>query len=312
MTRTDDRMSEPDAVGSGLLAIAESMRADFAAGTFGACAALVAPENYCSHGKHGIALDMGVGQFLRVREIRPCPVHAATADEKRRREILTECPLVVKIAARYGVEFTPARLLWAQLLGAMDADRSVTWTADGRGKKPLSSLLELVERGCRVPAKQAPHLLFQGPCGTGKTTLQAVLYLAACEAGFAAAFVDSIELRTLATNLNSRFTPTADAADKRMDWLCSRDVLCWSDVGDTNATHREFAETVTALLERFNGRLIMSSNLDPETLSRHPDIGERAISRMLAGRHGKSSIVIEIRGQDQRKHGTPLQAVMEL
>lgn len=303
---------EPQSIGSDLLSIAETMRSQFAAGHFSSCPVLVSPANYCSAGKHGIAEDRGPGLFLHVEETGVCAIRQAEELVKRRREIVGRCALVSKVAARYEVAWSMQSPLWSQLLKAIDPSRPVSWSTDGRASKPLAALLEMVERGCRQPNKQAPHLLLQGPCGTGKTTLQAVLYLAACEAGHSAAFVDSIALRTLATNLNSRFTPTAEGADREMERLIVRDVIFWSDVGDTQATHKEFSETVTSLLERFNGRLVMSSNLDPSQLMKHPDIGERAVSRMLAGRHGKASIVIQVTGADQRKVGAPLQTVMEL
>lgn len=303
---------EPERIDLGLASIAEGERAKFLAGEFGGCADLANGENYCRGGRHGIAKDQGDGMFPEVKETRACPVCEAKELIRRRRQALADCPMVVTIAERYEVKFDVQRPLWAQLLKAMDPERSVTWTMDGKNYKPLRALLEMVDRGCRQPNKQAPHLMLQGNCGTGKTTIQGVLYLAAYEAGFSVAMFDSLFLRTLATNLASRYEPTQRAADQELSGLVKRDVLVWSDVADTQATRHEFAETVTSLLERFSGRLILSANLKPDQLMQHPDIQARAVSRMLAGRHGKASVVVELAGVDQRKNGTPLQTVTEL
>jgi len=303
---------EPERIDLGLASIAEGERAKFLAGEFGGCADLANGENYCREGRHGIGKDQGDGRFPEVKETRTCPLFVARELVRRRRQALADCPMVVTIAERYEVKFDVQRPLWPQLLKAMDPERSVTWTMDGKNYKPLRKLLELVELGCRQPNKQAANLMLQGNCGTGKTTIQGVLYLAAYEAGFSVAMFDSLFLRTLATNLASRYEPTQRAADQELSGLVKRDVLVWSDVADTQATRHEFAETVTSLLERFSGRLILSANLKPDQLMQHPDIQARAVSRMLAGRHGKASVVVELAGVDQRKNGTPLQTVTEL
>lgn len=302
---------EPEPISAALVNVAETQRARFAAGEFG-CPALVAPENYCFHGKHGHATDKGPGHFLEVSESRACPAVAAKEAIRLRREIIGENELVQAVAAKYHVVFDVTRPLWSQLLAAMDPERPITWRTDRGAQKPLRALLEMVERGCRLPNKDAPHLLLRGNCGTGKTTLQTVLYLALAEAGLSAALVDSIQLRKLAMDLNSKFGPTAEAADRRLSALSAKEVLCWSDVGDTPEGRGEFATMLTALLERFSGRLVMSSNLDPHAMAQHPDIGKRAVSRMFAGRHGKASVEVELDGPDQRTAGTPLRAVFEI
>lgn len=281
-------------------------------GEFSSCPDFTGQENYCRGGKHGIARDEGEGQFPTVEETRPCPSASAKEARRRRRQALAECELIRLMGVAYRISFDVQRPLWSQLLKAMDPERPITWTMDGKTRKPLQSLLDALDCGCRQPNKEAPHLLIEGPCGTGKTTIQGVLYLAACEAGFSVAFCDSIVLRKLAKDLNSKFKPTEEAADKAFIALASRDVLIWSDVGDTQANHPEFREMLTSLLERFRGRLILSSNLSPVGLKNHPDIGERAVSRMLAGRHGKASIRIQLVGDDQRTGAAALQTVTEL
>jgi len=305
-------IAQPEKIDFGLASIAQGERAKFLAGEFGSCPLLSDAENYCREGRHGMAEDKGEGNFPEVKETRRCPLAEAKEAIRRRRDALADCSMVVELAAKYGVSFDMNRPLWFQLLRAMNPDAPITWTSDGKTHKPLRDLLDSVYRGCQQPNRNAPHLLLQGGCGLGKTTIQGVLYLAACEAGFSAAMFDSLYLRKLATNLNSRFQPTAEAADKEMAGLVRRDVLVWSDVADTQATRGEFAETVTALLERFHGRLILSANLKPAQLMEHPDIQQRAVSRMLAARHGKASVHIELVGTDQRKNGAPQQAVLEL
>lgn len=304
---------EPERFDLGSGSVADQYRHEMLfSGEFNSCPDFTGDENYCRGGRHGIARDMGEGQFPTVQETRQCPSASAKEARRRRRQALAECELIRVMGINYRVSFDVQRPLWSQLLKAMDAERPITWTMDGKTRKPLVSLLDMLNRGCRQPSKDAPHLLIEGPCGTGKTTIQGVLYLAACEAGFSVAFHDSIVLRKLAKDLTSKFTTTSEAADKAFNALAARDVLIWSDVGDTQATHPEFREMLTALLERFRGRLIMSSNLGPAGLKNHPDIGERAVSRMLAGRHGKASIRIQLVGDDQRTGGTPLQTVTEL
>lgn len=295
-------VGEPEPIAIGLLTVANSLRERFLSGEQSQCKGIIAPENYCSDGRHGIAQDMGADRWLLVTETVACPVRSAADLVKRRKEILVRCPLVYKIAERYGVVWTMQRPLWSQLLAAVDRERPVTWTTDGRTTRQLSELLDMVERGCRQPSKEAPHLLFTGPCGTGKTTLQAVLYLAAEESGQSCTFLDSIELRTMVNNLNSKYGPTQEEADRELERLLTKHVIFWSDVGDTHSTRKEFAETIAALLERFNGRLVLSSNLDPSELMAHPDIGKRAVSRMRAARFGKAAVAITMAGKDQRKN----------
>lgn len=283
--------------------IANTYRRQMLSGGWAKCPALAGKENSCQGGQHGVATDAGEGKFPIVVDTRPCPEHARRHAQALQAAILQRCQSVVTIAERYGLtEWALDAPMWQQLLARVDRQRPVTAKIADR-KYDLAQLCALIERGCRQPSADSPHVLLTGPCGTGKTTLQAVLYLAAVEAGIDAAFVDSIELRMLAANLTSRWDETARTAKNDLERLIRRRAIFWSDVGDSTATEKAFPETVAAILERFTGRLVTSSNLGLGDLAKHPDITQRAVSRLTAGRISGPAIIVLIDGTDQRRHG---------
>lgn len=283
--------------------MANTCRQQMLSGGWAKCAELTGAENSCQGGRHAIATDAGEGKFPDMAETRPCPEHAKRQAQAQQAAILQRCASVVTIAERYGLtEWALDAPMWQQLLARVDRQRPVTAKIADR-KYDLGQLVALIERGCRQPSADSPHVFLTGPCGTGKTTLQAVLYLAAVEAGIDAAFVDSIELRMLAANLTSRWDETARAAKNDLERLIRRRAIFWSDVGDSTATEKAFPETVAAILERFTGRLVTSSNLGLGELAKHPDITQRAVSRLTAGRISGPAIIVLIDGADQRRHG---------
>lgn len=313
-TGVDRKCEEPVKVVDILGSIRDDVRCRLLSGEFSKCPHLTGAENHCERGKHSIAVDKGAGEFPEIRDSSICPVEMQRIEARRRRDIIAQSVAVRKISARYGIaDWNFSRPLWSQLLDAIDRQRPVRFHIDEPKKwRPLGDLIELVRKGCQNPSKEAPHLMLWGPCGTGKTSLQAVLYLAAAEAEIDAIFLDSIEIRTLVVDLASRYSETQDKAERAIERLLRRDVIFWSDVGDTNATRKEFAETIATLLERFMGRLVTSSNLSPMELEKHPDIGQRAVSRMMAVRNGRPAIVVTIDGKDQRRNGMQSAQVNEL
>lgn len=301
-------------IGDLLDSIRRTARTQLITGNLPRCDYLTGEENKCMLGEHFVCVDMGEDQFPAETKTGQCPIAVKKAADARRADILSKAQPALKIAARYGItSWATDKPLWLQLWSAIDRSRQVRFAVGLPEKwRPLGELLDMIHRGCEKPSLDAPNLMLTGPCGTGKTTLQALLFLASAEAGINSAFVDSIDLRTLINGLNSRFSETAKTADKEFSQLAARDVIFWSDVGDTHATRNEFAETIATLLERFIGRLVVSTNLTSAELERHPDIGHRAVSRMLAGRHGKPAVMIHLEGKDQRRHGMSTARDVEL
>lgn len=292
--------------------IAEKCRRNFLAGTWSKCPALTEPENACQTGEHAIGRDLGEGQYPEFTKTRDCPIETEKKARAAHARILNRCPLVQTVAERYGLtEWSTETPLWQQLLAKVDRRRPVVGDINER-KYDLAQLVGLIEKGCRQPSVKAPHVLLSGPCGTGKTTLQAVMYLASAEAGIDADFVDSIDLRSLAGNLTSRWDETARKAESDMALLVRRQVLFWSDAGDSAATVKAFPETIAAILERFTGRIVVSTNLSLPELAKHPDFTQRIVSRMTATRHERPAIVVLLDGTDQRKHRSARTEVSEL
>lgn len=301
-------MAEAESIGDIWLDIGRSAarksRERLLSGNLGKCPSLASGENHCERGNHYLVMDRGEDEFPEELMIRACPIAARRVQAAQRREILESAPHISKIAGRYGLhDWDPERPMWSQLLAAVE-DRPVRVAIGQTSQKwhPLSHLIDLVRRGCYSPDADGPNVMFFGPCGTGKTSLQAVRFLAYAEAGIDAVFLDSIDLRTLVGNLNSRFSETAAKAHQELERLTRRAVIFWSDVGDTQATRREFAETLAAFLERFSGKLETSTNLNLPQLCEHPDIGRRALSRMLSSRNGKPALYVTLDGPDQRQH----------
>jgi hypothetical protein len=283
--------------------IANRFRAQLLAGEFAKCPELTGGENACEGGKHRVARDLGDGQFPEMAETRACPLEARRKAREQQAAILARCPAVVTIAERYELtEWSPDAPMWRQLLARVDRKRAVT-AQIGERRYDLAQLVALIERGCANPSADSPHVMFSGPCGTGKTTLQAVMYLAAVESGIAAKFVDSIELRTIAANLTSRWDETARRAHDDLARLVQRPAIFWSDAGDSAATEKAFPETLATLLERFTGRIVTSTNLSPKQIVEHPDLGQRILSRLMAARKGQPAILVLVDGADQRRHG---------
>lgn len=306
-------MAEPTRIGEGidemLAGMRRSIKERILSGEHRQCHHLRGDENHCEKGKHFVvtnfALSHEMGPDFIERSV--CPMEAERLQSKARAEILDRSRAVCIIAERYQVAWDTSRPLWPQLLDRMNSAAPVRVRLQGQ-ERPLSRILDMVRKGCEAPSADLPHMMLTGPCGTGKTTIQAVMYLAAAEAGLSAVFLDSIDIRDLVNDLNSKYGPTAEEAAKDLARLLRRDAIFWSDVGDTQATRKEFAETISALLERFPGRLVTSTNLTPLQLEAHPDIGQRAASRMLATRQDRPAILLSFDGPDQRRAGLRTQA----
>lgn len=308
----DEQNSFSDELVAAQARIANRCREQMLAGGWAKCLELTGPENSCQGGKHSIATDAGEGKFPDMVETRACPAHEKRQAQAKVSAILQRCPSVVTIAERYGLtDWALDVPMWSQLLARLDRQRPVTAKIGDR-KYDLAQLAALIERGCKQPSSVAPHVFFTGPCGTGKTTLQAIMYLAAVEAGIDSAFVDSIELRMMAGNMTSRWEETARAARDDFERLIKLQAIFWSDVGDSTATEKAFPETIAAILERFTGRLVTSSNLSLGELAKHADITQRAVSRLTAGRPSGPAIIVLIDGADQRRHGMGGKEVMAL
>lgn len=169
-----------------------------------------------------------------------------------------------------------------------------------RSVNNLARMLLATQEACKENPPQR-NLAFLGPSGVAKTSCQLVIHFARLEAGIQSHFVDSIFLRDLFRRLSSFDDEVAREAERHLQPLLSSQSIVWSDVGDTREGGTPgFGESLNMLLERSQACWVISSNFSVEELRQHKDIGQRAMSRLLAQRDGNEAVVIGISGEDQR------------
>ena len=241
------------------------------------------PGEACSDGWH---ITQGGNSSYR------CPVEEKKEVQKR---IPDEKKRLAGLLAKSGYYPAHDHLSVSQvLLSQIDLQRSVF------GQREL---VETVKEN--MEKKPSRNIYFSGSHGLAKTTAQLILHFSWLEAGFRSRFIDSIFLRDLFRTI-SRATDEdmIKKEQQQLNHLIHAQVILWSDVGDTNSSYQTiFAESLYSLLEKSKAVWVLSSNLDIRELQKHPDIGERAVSRMVSDRNGFPAQIVALKGGDQRFHG---------
>jgi len=205
----------------------------------------------------------------------------------------------------------PISPILAECYGTDRQYRVSRWDTDE--DVPLSKMV-LLMLGEVFSTLTKRNVLLHGPKGCGKSHLQALLYFLAIETGLDVAWIDTLGMRELVSDLGSKRDEVRDAALGKWRLLARRRVIFFSDLGlndapprSSNSQHVLLADSMWKLCEESRATLCMSSNLPPylspeqaeedrrygrrdwndrkpRALVEHPDVGSRVLSRIIGSR----------------------------
>lgn len=243
------------------------------------CWALTQPGPICTGSMHSDGKESWPCRALRVR-----------LEQARLKKLLTEC----KVPSSYDGPISPILAMSYEHDRPLRVER---W--DTRSEVPLSEMIALAHaEATEVMLKNA---LLHGPTGTGKTHIELLIYFTALECGVDAVWIDDKELRPLVADLASFDEEIKRAAETRWSLLCRRKVIFYSDLGldddpprESKPSHPLLAGHLWKLLEEGTACVRATTNLPPRraegddrrigSLSEHPDVGPRVLSRLTGSR----------------------------
>lgn len=258
----------------------------------------VAPARRCPALKHDESRCEGsvhlTGDANGRRACRPCPLVRMRSQAEALAELLAKC----------GANSARPELLSRQLLASIQPDRQV---------EGLARLIEWTAEAIEH-APPAGHTIIAGPCGLAKSHAELAVHFACLERGVDSRWVDSNAVRELCMQLDSFDAEDRARAQGAVKCLQRARVICFNDLADYESGKGErYRLLLGTLLEQGGAAWIVSTNHPVKAakeegkplamdLLRHPDIGERLVSRLTADRGGVPAVVINLRGQDQRRH----------
>ena len=246
----------------------------------------VKPGERCRNGWHELAVG-----------VKPCPMERYRSERKRLTQELALCG--------YGQERTDP--VGPALFAAVNPERD----ADTLGKDGVTALRSVLARWKKLRHEGAggrQHVSLIGGTGTAKTMLNMSLYFAWLYDGQSCHWIEQDELIRQAKNMHSGILGLPEIAESWRATMQRYRVIFLSDLGAQRADKTAepgtspLANLLQSLLNRFSGRLVWDSNLDADILRRHPDIGPRIVSRLMADRGGSPCEVLTLWGADQRQH----------
>lgn len=214
------------------------------------------------------------------------------------RTYLRECPSVVADRSRDLAASERARLAGLLLrLGGVPtfAGHDVS---QGRGS---ARALEAM-RAFAGAASPARGVLLSGQVGRGKTRLLVASHFARLSAGMPSEYVTALELRPVFRAVNSFDAEAQREARGIVRRLALALAVHIDDLGDVTgsaAFHADFAAGFKGLLDGAKGAIAVALNLTRADAAKHPDIGERVLSRLCGG------VVVRMEGEDQRLRVAP-------
>lgn len=169
---------------------------------------------------------------------------------------------------------------------------------------PAPNAQAAVEAAQRFRADESgfKRLVLYGSHGTGKTLLLLLVHFDALARGQWSVFVTASELRRWIQDANTRWSSASEvareAAEAALADLGRARQVCVDDVAPVLRDRRQPGEVQEGLGELFSRLrvLAVTSNLDGARASAHPDLGERAVSRLVAGAQ-----LVRLDGDDWRE-----------
>lgn len=153
---------------------------------------------------------------------------------------------------------------------------------------------------------------FHGPTGTGKSHLHALLFFIALESGLDAVWIDDTDMRRLVMLLRSLDPVVRSIAQLEWNALLKKSVIFYSDIGlETDPARDQISKPLLAawmwsLLEGAVGTMWATGNLPPipkekapMSLSEHPDVGARVVSRLIGARTDSAALSAAVRAAAQ-------------
>ena len=249
----------------------------------------IKPGERCRNGWHELASG-----------VKTCPMERYRSERKRLAQELALCG--------YGPERDEmSDDIGRVLFKSIDPRRDAA-TLGAAGVKELRSVLLRVGELKQEGAAGQCNIALIGSTGTAKTMLNFALYFAWLRLGMSCHWLEQGELIRQAKNLASGIEGLPESAQSWLASIRRYKILFLSDLAAQKADKSSepgispLANLLQALLNRYSGRLAWDSNLDADMLRRHPDVGPRIVSRLMADRGGSPCEVLTLWGADQRQH----------
>lgn len=223
-------------------------------------------------------------------------VHTVRMPDFPRAEVVRRCPAIVagEVRARFANERQ-------RLAGAIE--RLQRFGGEGfdgydpnRHPSSAEALFAMRQFSCERPPSRNVFML--GPAGLGKTRLLLASHFALLEAGTNSHYVTSPELRSLFRLAGSFDENARREAEGKICSLRQSQAIHADDLGDVEGDERfrgAFAEGFKGLLDGTRAAWAFSSNCTYAEAAKHPDLGDKILSRMFEG-----AIVIRMGGSDRR------------
>jgi chromosomal replication initiation ATPase DnaA len=218
------------------------------------------------------------------------------ADRDGRPWATKRCPLVRRdeIRARISDEAT-------RLEGVLEEVGRLTglgFSGFIRGRHPkIDEALDVMRTFARGrPPKRG--VMLSGSTGLGKSRLLLASHFELLNAGVDSEYVTAAQLRELFHDAENFDDEVSRPAKDRMMLLSRAEVLHLDDLGDIEDDDRkrgQFKGGLKALLDQRRGVWAVATNLTWQEAERHPEVGTKALSRLVA-----NATVVKIEGADFR------------
>jgi DNA replication protein DnaC len=220
---------------------------------------------------------------------------------RRRGFVVRRCPAVV--VAELRKQFVSrADLMSGKGFETHDVERARA--GGGDGQKRVDAAKRALDAMVRFSGERHPSrgVVLSGPTGTGKSRLLFSSHFLRLERGWPSVYVRTGDLRLLFRDAESRDERVSGPARDRIARIARARVVHLDDLGDVadgGETSPSFGRGIKALTDMWRDEtgtaIALTMNLRSFEARRHPDIGDRVLSRLC-----QDADCIGLDGEDQR------------
>lgn len=142
------------------------------------------------------------------------------------------------------------------------------------------------------------NVFLAGTTGLGKTRLLLASHFALLKAGVRSVYVTSPELRQAFDDQRAFDEELKEQGNAVVERLVRTQAVHLDDLGNVENDERKrgmFAEGLKRILDRSKAAWLAATNLTWDEARKHPDVGEKVLSRFVGG-----ALVVKLTGKDYR------------